>query len=158
MERRRFLGVTIFGILFTFIGGALCVLVVLFLIDTGFSYYREYNRNPLEPFFHTVVLFVLPLMTFLVGIGVLLLKSWARKIILYVMPPLIFLFLFYVVYSGGRRGYAYVPSFSEIVFTLRFLRTYILFCVCGAVIVSPAVFFFTRPKVKALFSPPKPKT
>lgn len=94
MPVRRSWGITILGIFFIFIGG-ITVLTILFeVIDSlgrfGPSSIAVNSPDALRGFF---IFFGLPVIIYTAGIGMLLLRSWARRLVLYVIPLSTLLFL-----------------------------------------------------------------
>ncbi len=156
MEKKRsigiIIGIIIFGILFTSTGTLLSYLIgfpfLSCLFKERFNYSLFLNLGPAGRIadFENLLMIVIPIIMLIMGIGILLLKSWARKITLFIFVPLVFLYCLSLAYTYMKgEGLAYFPT------------GYIIFCgiaiLSSILITSPVVIFFTRPKVKALFGP-----
>lgn len=149
MKKKRSGGMIILGILLTSIGGLFFYWFsfpfIRCLISERFNLARFMNLGPAGRMsdFEQLLLVIMPIILMIAGIGILLLKSWARKTILFIFVPLVYLysFVFAYVYIKGE-GVANFDSF------FRFCGIAIL---SSTLITGPVVIFFTRPKVKEQF-------
>lgn len=116
MPMPRSFGVTVLGVFFIFIGG-ITVLTILFeVIDSwgryGVSSIAINSPDAARGFF---VFFGLPLVIYTAGIAMLLLRTWARKLVLYVIPLTTLLFL-------GTENISIMGLFVICVLVLYFTR------------------------------------
>lgn len=144
MEKKRFVGIIIFGLLLFSIGG-------LFFYWFSFPFIRSLikerfnlamfrqlgpsgSMGDLYEFLHVII----PIILMVGAMGILFLKSWARKTILFIFVPLVYIysFAFAYMYEIGEGG-------GGIVFIIAFFSSLL--------ITSPLIFFLTRPKVKEQF-------
>jgi hypothetical protein len=93
MEQKRSISLTILGGIFVFAGGSVTFIILLdvFYSVSRFGFKTVAITN-LETFRGFLIFAVMPIIIYTTGIGILLLRSWARKIVVYIIP-LVVLFL-----------------------------------------------------------------
>ncbi len=133
MERKRSIGVTIFGWILIFFPVTLYIIPLVHILIKG---------NPLEIFFYYVwmvfagspLYFLTNLGYIIFGIGVLQLKKWAG---IYVIYFILFGFLYIMIYP---RLHPYSTYSYHVLAKAYFIIIHSLF-----------IWFFTRPKVNEQF-------
>ena len=131
--RKRSIGVTIFGwfyILFSICG--FMTLIAAILEWQGMLY--------IFAMLGQILLFLG------MGIGLLKLREWARKLVVYLNIIVVLLFI-------ARTLWLYVFTPESSLFPIGIMAIFTI-----VPILLLIIYFFTRPKVKALFSPSKPTT
>ena len=150
MNLKRPLGVTLWGGFFTVIGGiALLVLFIEILIcisNSGIQPLFIVNLQSLLGFF---LYAVIPIIFYITGIGLFLLRPWARKMIFFVNPLLIWSYLVNIgchisqtrlyrpvdlIMAPGQNPQLFLP---------------IIF-ICGILIFS-TILYFIKPEISRYF-------
>ena len=149
MQKKRSVGVTIFGILLIIWG--ICgftgtILLVQYFQLTGIGV------NLIKPYLILGSLFYIP--TLISGIGALLLANWARRLIICLNVLLFGSSVFLII--GWVRGVVYVVTHSNINFVRgQIVDGMLWFLHLGWSIIL--VWFFMRPSVKEQFQITLPK-
>jgi len=131
MDKKRSVGVTIFGWLYILL--SICgfiTLIAAILEWQGMLY--------IFAMLGQILLFLS------MGIGLLKLREWARKLVVYLNIIVVLLFITRTLWL-----YVFTPESPLFPIGIRAIFTI-------APILLLIIYFFTRPKIKALFSPSKP--
>jgi hypothetical protein len=129
MEKKRSVGVTVFGILFIVQSIIILILAVIEYLVTA-SYGA--TAFPVARLIYIILLL-------LVGLGLLGLKSWAEKLILFIIVPLFVIALPYFQFIKLKGLDTPKINLARFIEAIRILYGMLL------------LYFFTRPKVKEQF-------
>ncbi len=161
MQKRRSIGVTIFGLI-EIVFGILVSYMFWWYLITGLKEWDSFTRTISIVISFRYLILCIALIT--LGLGLLSLKSWARKLNLIFLP----LWLFYIeiassmwMFGAGLHdaGMSLWPAVLEILrreffsFPLYLTHVDVVRRLAGINIVflGPLIFFLTRPKVKDQF-------
>ena len=87
MAAQRTIGITILGGIFIFVGGLTTLFIFFELVDSVNRYGLEsLTIKSFEAFRGFFAFAILPMVIYSTGIGILLLRSWARRITVYFIP------------------------------------------------------------------------
>lgn len=143
MEKKRLVGVTIIAV--TQILAEINVLIFLRFVFWEFNFlWRTAGYASGDSIVVTLFASILCFPLLIFGIGLLKLKNWARLYSMVFAPPLLGIWLYLWL---SNYTHLELDVWSKFLLTISLVILYLGY-----------IFFFTRPKVKALFSPPKPNT
>ena len=152
MINRRPLGVTLWGGLLTVTGGiSLLVLFLEMLITISLAGLQAVLITSVHSFAGFCLYGAIPVIFYLTGIGLFLLRPWARRAMLFIIPVLTFIFFIHIgchlVQSAWRRPW----TFGDMLLYHPdiFFRLFLIFII----VVSGWIFYFRRPEIAALFRP-----
>lgn len=140
MDKKRSIGVTIFGIIVTLFGGLPIVgLLILFLVSIGKDDIVKILTLKNDSISQTLFLFLAYLFFLISGIGILKLKNWARVILITLISINFIASLIGLCFSIIKALKGNINLF------------YIISAFISLLIFVFVVYFFTRPKVKGQF-------
>ena len=138
MAGKRSLGVTIVADIFILFG-TLLLLLDIFFVSALTSGVLEISLNWFFSAPFGLILF--PPFLLLIGIGIFLLRPWARKLVLYVFPLYIVIGFFSLIrYPHGIPGN---PGYLQ-----HIIKEIVIFSI---LVIAPLLIFFNHPKVKEQF-------
>ncbi len=157
MKKKRSIGVIVVGIVLLVLGG---------LFFPQFSYHFIWllirNRFDLSGNtdlwswlwnFSKLLSAIIPIILIAAGIGILFLKPWARKLSIFILIPLVYLYAFIFTYCYIRGEICHKGSLISFYSFMFFGAVFLVI----TLIMSPLVIYLTRSKVKRAFSERNPE-
>jgi len=150
MSLKRPLGVTLWGGVFTVTGGiAILVLLVEILIkisNSGLNSIMIVNLESLLGFF---VYAIIPVIFYITGMGLFLLKPWARRLIFFVNPPLIWVYLINIGCHLSRTR-LYDPV-DLIIVPGQYPQFFLPIFFISGILIFSSIFYFSKPEISRYF-------
>lgn len=155
MIKQRPLGISIVGGLLTVIGGFASLVIFIEMIDSLASFgFGSILISSISSFGGFLLYGLVPILFYSTGIGLLMSRPWARWSLVFVIPPLTFVFGFHMACHVARRESAVYGAMAvELVFSHFGIFANMFFRL--ALIFIPLLFYVHRPLVSAYFEEEK---
>ena len=150
MALKRPLGVTLWGIFFTLTGGvSLLVLLVEILIYVGNSGFQSLLIINLQGLMGFFLYAVIPVFFYTLGMGLFLLRPWARLLLIFVNPVLLQAYLINIGCHISK-----VPLYGPVDLLMipgRYPQLFMPILFIGAVLILSSILYFTKREISRYF-------
>ena len=152
MPKYRPLGITIFAILLTFIGGFLTLILFFEVLATiSFSGLGSILITNIQSLGGFVIYGAAPVILYVTGVGLFTSRPWALKSVMFIIPPLLFMSFMNLACSVAQsHSYLYMLKMKDLIkYTPEpFLILFIIYLI----IILPLIIYFRNPFIINYFN------
>ena len=152
MPKYRPLGITIFAVILTFIGGFLTLILFFEILATiSFSGLESIFITNIYSFGGFMIYGAAPIISYVTGVGLFTSRPWALKSVLFVIPPLLFISFINLACSLAQsRNTIYLFKIKDLI---KYSPEPFLFVtVFYTIIIFPMIVYFRNPFIIIYFN------